>query len=201
MYCLKMANRTYFLEGYAFLVGSTFLGIFFICLSIFAYQQSVSCELNSIDISYIIKNDTLECIPIEFDSSLVWCNQQTQGYCYDGSNLCFMRPFYETIIKYSLKSSSTNDIPEGIITLKGLDGFPNASIIDLNHFNCFTQIDKSPPNTNRLHEGHASFSDFFGFLIPAIIWLIPLFAFLFFLIRNCIIERRRSFQSAEETLL
>jgi hypothetical protein len=166
-------------EWHSFLIWCTFGSIICTCLSIFSYQETVSCELHSLNITYQQRNASLECIPIEFDTSLPPCDEQTQGYCYDGSSVCFMRPFYETIIKYSVKSSRVNNIREGIMVMKGLHGFPNASIMNLEntHFNCYVQFDGSPPNTNRLHEGHTSSSEqiaFILYLVLAIVFGIPI---------------------------
>ncbi len=137
-------------------------------VAIDTYEENVSCELHSVDISYRFTNTSLECIPIEFDSTLDPCTTQTQGYCYDGSNVCFIRPFYLTIIKYSLKSSSHT--LESSITLKGLNTFPNASIVNLEHtqFHCFSKVNLREAAT-QLHEGHASQESLVWFIVLVIL--------------------------------
>lgn len=136
----------------------------FTLLAVTTYEGDVSCDLHSIDISYQFTNTSLECIPIEFDSALDPCNTQTQGYCYDGSNLCFIRPFYLTTIKYSLKSSSHT--LESTMTLKGLNTFPNVSVVNLERtqFHCFLEVDLRTAAT-QLHEGHASQESLIWFIV------------------------------------
>ncbi len=141
-----------------------------ILLAVTTYQGQVACQLSSMNISYQLSNTSLECIPIEFDSPLVQCSDQTQGYCFDGSNVCYFQPFYQTVIQYSLTSDATSDIRENTITLKGLDTFPNASVVDLEHtpFHCYTQV-KLIPLVNRLYEGHASQESLAWFIVCVII--------------------------------
>jgi hypothetical protein len=132
----------------------TVVTIQFTLLAITTYEGDVSCEINSIDISYQFTNTSLECFPIEFDSALDPCDTQTQGYCYDGSNVTIL-PYHNQVFFF---------------TPPCLDTFPNVSVVNLEHtqFHCFSKVDLRKAAT-QLHEGHASQESLVWFIVFVIL--------------------------------